>query len=560
MKRRIISFLVLGLLGGASYAQFDGAVGTEGCKAVSCTDSRIVSWATGAELRLGVQNIAIANSPLVSYKDFREALGPCRSDDNLSVVSLGDGGVATLTFDRPIKNGEGPDFAVFENSFNDTFLELAFVEVSSDGVHFVRFAATSNTPAESVGGYGETDPTKINNLAGKYRSGWGTPFDLEELSGSENLDINNIRFVRIIDVIGTIDPAYATRDSHGNIVVDPYPTDSYSGGFDLDGVAVLHGGEPYIIADFSSLLAADALYDHKATTEEGSHITYFESDIFKLTNHFTYPGDYWDGFALSRDTNKTDVSSMKNGHTAFPAKGMKNDVYVMGYFSSYGNPTGNCIVEIIPSQQDNTVHQVKGVYVTNAFVAAMSMRNGDSYAKKFGGATGNDPDWFKLTAKGYRGEELTDSVEFFLADFRFEDNTKDYIVENWRWLDLSSLTGATKIAFSLSSSDAGDYGINTPAYFALADMVVEAKNQNSITEIATVSAKCYPNPAENNLYIEASSKITEVHLYNSMGQTVNTARVNGKFAECNLSHLPSGVYFLQVITDNGTATEKIVKK
>ena len=36
---------------------------------------------------------------------------------------VGDGGSAILTFDTPIANGPGFDFAVFENGFSDTFLE-----------------------------------------------------------------------------------------------------------------------------------------------------------------------------------------------------------------------------------------------------------------------------------------------------------------------------------------------------------------------------------------------------------------------------------------------------
>ena len=43
------------------------------------------------------------------------------------VVSLGDGGYALLTFEKPIKNGID-DFAIFENSFSDTFLELGLVD------------------------------------------------------------------------------------------------------------------------------------------------------------------------------------------------------------------------------------------------------------------------------------------------------------------------------------------------------------------------------------------------------------------------------------------------
>ena len=81
-------------------------------------------------------------------------------------MSLGDGGVAILTFKYPIKNETGNDFAVFENSFNDTFLELAFVEVSSDGIHYFRFPAVSNTQDTlQMGNDASIDARHLNNLA-----------------------------------------------------------------------------------------------------------------------------------------------------------------------------------------------------------------------------------------------------------------------------------------------------------------------------------------------------------------------------------------------------------
>jgi hypothetical protein len=218
---------------------FDGIVGTAGCNAIPANDPAILGWATACTLELGPQNISIEGSPLVSYHTAQDAIGPCSMTDNLSVVSLGDGGSATLTFAHPIRNGAGPDFAVYENSFDDYFLELAFVEVSSDGQRFVRFPATSLTQtARQLAG--NVDATYINNLAGKYRSGYGTPFDLAELADSTGLDINNITHVRIVDVVGSINPLYATYDAFGHMVNDPWPTNSYSSGYDLDGVAVLH--------------------------------------------------------------------------------------------------------------------------------------------------------------------------------------------------------------------------------------------------------------------------------------------------------------------------------
>ena len=220
---------------------FCGIVGTEGCTAIAANNAAILSWATACTLDLGPQNISVDGSPLVSYHTAEDAIGSCTMNDNLSVVSLGDGGSATLTFAHAIKNGNGPDFAVFENSFDDYFLELAFVEVSSDGERFVRFPATSLTQTvRQIGGSGRVDASYINNLAGKYRSGYGTPFDIAELADSTGIDINNITHVRIVDAIGSIDPQYASYDAFGHMVNDPWPTNSYSSGFDLDGIAVLH--------------------------------------------------------------------------------------------------------------------------------------------------------------------------------------------------------------------------------------------------------------------------------------------------------------------------------
>lgn len=219
---------------------FCGIVGTEGCTAIALDDARIKGWATGCTVVRGSSNLSDPNAADVSYGDESAGVGPA-STSTLEAVSLGDGGMATLTFGTPIANGDGFDFAVFENSFDDYFLELAVVEVSSDGEHFVRFPATSLTQTRTqIGGTGRVDATFINNLAGKYRVGYGTPFDLEELRDSTNIDINNITHVRIIDVVGSIDPQYGTYDAFGHIINDPFPTPSYSAGFDLEGVCVMN--------------------------------------------------------------------------------------------------------------------------------------------------------------------------------------------------------------------------------------------------------------------------------------------------------------------------------
>lgn len=225
-----------------SYAPAANQVGTT---AIHKDSSIFVAWATGIELKRGYLDIAdtnfmISGSNKVDFGDPSEALYQAQGS-SATIVSLGDGGVATLTFERPIFNGEGPDFAVFENSFLPDFLELAFVEVSSDGEHFFRFPAHSeNQFSVQIATYGTMDCRYINNLAGKYQQGFGTPFDLSDLPLDNLLDVNAITHVRIVDVIGTIDPALASLDQFGNIINDPYPTAFASGGFDLDGVGVIH--------------------------------------------------------------------------------------------------------------------------------------------------------------------------------------------------------------------------------------------------------------------------------------------------------------------------------
>jgi hypothetical protein len=207
-------------------------------------DPRILGWASEVTgFVRGPEDISKPGSPLASYGKASDAIGKSDgfSSENMNVVSLGDGGSITLKFPVPIGNGPGPDLAVFENAFSDTFLELAFVEVSSNGTTFHRFPSISLTQTGTqVGGFGLLDTTYIHNLAGKYRAGFGTPFDLAELAGIDDLDISMITHARIVDVVGSINSTYGSRDSQGHLINDPWLTNWESGGFDLDAVAYLN--------------------------------------------------------------------------------------------------------------------------------------------------------------------------------------------------------------------------------------------------------------------------------------------------------------------------------
>ncbi|MBP8823297.1 MAG: T9SS C-terminal target domain-containing protein [Flavobacteriales bacterium] len=218
-------------------AQFPPPAGQPGTTAMHADSSAFVAWATGCSVQRGPMDISDAAAGQASVGEAAAAQGPATGT---GVVSLGDGGSATLTFAVPLTNGPGWDLAVFENGTN-TFLELAFVEVSSNGSDFFRFPATSNTQADQqVGPFSELDATLLDNLAGKYRAQYGTPFNLEDLADQPGLDVDFVTHVRVVDVVGCIQDPYATYDHLGNKVNDPWSTPFASSGFDLDGVGVIH--------------------------------------------------------------------------------------------------------------------------------------------------------------------------------------------------------------------------------------------------------------------------------------------------------------------------------
>lgn len=197
----------------------------------------------------------------------------------------------------------------------------------------------------------------------------------------------------------------------------------------------------------------------------GSTTTYFTTANASFTNVYTIT-DFggmtfgsWAAFSYSSITDNT-TTGYENQYSAITGKGV-NQSEKYGVFYQSMIPDENRIV-----LTDAT--QLSGLYLTNSTYAAWSMREGDGFAKKFGGTTGNDPDWFKLTITGLDSEENTiGTINFYLADYRFPDNKDDYIIDEWTWLDLSALGEVKMLQFALSSSDTNFFGMKTPAYFCL---------------------------------------------------------------------------------------------
>lgn len=239
--------LLLTLIPGFLKAQsFHPAPGNPNSIAIKKDSSCFVAWASGGTVTRGFLDISdttvqINGSNKASFGNLNSALGPATGSIT-DVLSLGDSGIATLSFDQFIMDGSGYDFAIFENGFADNYIELGHVEVSSDGTHFFRFPSTTEIPLTTQSSNGSyTDCRMVDNLAGKYRVGYGTPFDLSALPNDPDLDKYAVKFVRVIDAIGAVSGNHVTSDQFGTSINDPFPTPFESGGFDLEAIGIING-------------------------------------------------------------------------------------------------------------------------------------------------------------------------------------------------------------------------------------------------------------------------------------------------------------------------------
>ena len=179
----------------------------------------------------------------------------------------------------------------------------------------------------------------------------------------------------------------------------------------------------------------------------------------------SFPNEYdsawgtWSGWALSNMRNGS-TAGFENQYSAKPGHGLS---YTSNYAVGYGKP----YIKLDPP------NVLSGAYFTNNAYAYFDMKEGSAFSKKFGGTSGNDPDYFKLIVQCYLKGELITTAELYLADFRDLDNSKDYILDDWRYLDFNndarSDVMTDSVVFRFESSDNGDWGMNTPAYFCMDD-------------------------------------------------------------------------------------------
>lgn len=238
----------------------------------------------------------------------------------------------------------------------------------------------------------------------------------------------------------------------------------------IDDIEVVTGAEGP--ATFENL-ALDAESFWNGTDDTGAFCSggYKFENGHEVYDYGTFLYDYCYGFFYTNRTATTytgdALNEQYNSAVGQGAEGSSN--YATYNLNAY-NVKG---VEVLGDAK-----VISGCYLTNNAYAFLSMRDGDDYAKKF-----QQGDWFKLTITGLDAEgETTGTVDFYLADLRSENEAEQYILDEWRWCDLTPLGAVKRLEFSMSSTDNGEWGMNTPAYFCMDNLGSEKPQTVGIKE------------------------------------------------------------------------------
>ncbi|MCX7729404.1 MAG: DUF4465 domain-containing protein, partial [Bacteroidia bacterium] len=214
---------------------------------------------------------------------------------------------------------------------------------------------------------------------------------------------------------------------------------------------------------------------------------------------------------------------------------------------------------------------VDGFYITNTTYAAKIVKYGNMFSRAFGDTTGTGcgcpqgsyPDWFKVTVKGYQnGLMKNDSVEFYLADYRFSNNALDYIVWNWQWVNCSSLGQVDSIQFFMYSSDVGPWGMNTPAFFSIDNLMTSGTA--GIKSVAALNSNIFPNPATNKIFIKTKkNNYYTIRISNMLGQLMYQKQLiieNNQPTFVSIDELSKGEYIVEISDDETVEKHLIIKQ
>jgi hypothetical protein len=284
--------------------------------------------------------------------------------------------------------------------------------------------------------------------------------------------------------------------------------------------------------------------------------THWDSQIFSFSHLIggegtSYGGWAWNGFTVSQNASDQQTDYFPDSQWGCMAKGgisavNSNEIYVdaerpyiVANYSSWETENSLSI-----TFNDGNLYTLNGMYVTNSPYPYYTNIAGDDFAN---GLT-NEGDYFKVIAYGVKADNSVETAEFMLAEFK---NGSLQQVTEWTWWDLSTLGTIKEVYFTMESSDTGQWGMNTPAYFCIDRIMASNPVESGIEESIVNNNTTEIYYSANNIYVTTETA-TLVKVYSINGIEVLSLMVSEGTTPVSTTTLPNGIYVVK-------AGEKAIK-
>lgn len=281
-----------------------------------------------------------------------------------------------------------------------------------------------------------------------------------------------------------------------------------------------------------------------------------ESQCFSFVHSSMGDYDTWWGFTASNSADNSKPANTLTQQWSNMAKGgivlnedgtVKTDEYgapvvsadvpyIVGYYNAYMGRRPNDM-----TFNDGLSYDPQGVYVNLNSWAYYTIIEGDALCRAF-----TNGDKFTLTIHGVAPDESETSVDVLLAS---ADNGDQTVNRGWKYVDLTPLGTVNELYFTMTSTDSGLYGMNTPGYFCLDKLSVKPSDSSSLTGLMADSTAIISYDRANKTVNVSGADFTIIS--NTAGQNV----MSGDCRSFDLTNLPAGVYVVRA----GSATLKIAK-
>lgn len=229
-----------------------------------------------------------------------------------------------------------------------------------------------------------------------------------------------------------------------------------------DAAVVYVTGNQFAATMDDNYLAPESFYnglgkDDPSYTSPGTSSQFVSGSFAFDTERHT--STWWGGFALSNQTS-TVFESYADQFKSAVGSGHNSANYAVVYSYTGANYAAN-----VTNAADGA--DVSGFYVTNTANNVNAYVNGDGMSTAPGGFAKGD--WFKMTVNVVKADDTTASIDYYLADYRADNEADHYYLDTWQWVDLRQFGKIKKMTFGFEGTKRNAYGLTTPTYACIDD-------------------------------------------------------------------------------------------